>query len=162
MDSLTLLLQAPDAARPFDRGLFVIVVSLIFVAILAHRFWRKSLRLEVELAEAKKDLSFHLGRYRRAWRALGQSAALAERSTGFVTEATPGWEAAGFPAKGTAIHGGDAAAQAVWAAIPAPMADGSVAASFLFELHGTRFKATPLMEESLGLVLVEPASIGPA
>ncbi|MBS1766705.1 MAG: hypothetical protein JST05_04780 [Acidobacteria bacterium] len=157
MDSLTLLLQAPDTARPFDRGLFVIVVSLIFAAVLAHRFWRKGLRLEVELAEAKKDLSFHLGRYRRAWRALGQSAALAERATGFVTEATPGWEAAGLPPKGAAIHGGDAAAQAAWAAIPAPGGDGSVGAPVFFELGGRRLKATPLTDEALGVVLVEPA-----
>ena len=151
------LLQAPDAARPFDRGLFVLVLALIFAAVLAHRFWRRSIRLEDELATTKKDLNFHLGRYRRAWRGLAQPAALAERTTGFVTEATPGWEAKGFPAKGAAIHGGEAGAQAVWSAIPAPAADGTVAAPFIFEVRGRAFKATPLAEEALGLVLVEPA-----
>jgi len=157
MSGLPFLLQTPDAARPFDRGLFVLVLALIFAAILAHRFWRRSIRLEDELAAAKKDLAFHLGRYRRAWRALGQTAALVERGTGFVTEATPGWEAKGLPPKGAAIHGGDASAQAAWSSIPAPGADGSVGSPIVFELGGRAFKATPLPEEALGLVLVEPA-----
>ena len=156
MIGLPFLLQAPDAARPFDRGLFVLVLALIFAAILAHRFWRKTVRLEDELAATKKDLSFHLGRYRRAWRVLGQQAALAERGTGLVSEATPGWEAAGLPAKGAAIHRGEAAAQAAWSALPAPGSDGTVGAPITFELGGRRFKATPLAEEALGLVLVEP------
>lgn len=156
MLSLTLLIQTPETARPFDRGLFVLVLALIFTAVVAHRFWRRTIRLEDELAATKKDLAFHLGRYRRAWRGLAQPAALAERSTGFVTEATPGWEAAGFPAKGAVIHRGDATAQAAWTAVPAPAADGRVAPPFTFELGGRRFKATPLAEESLGLVLVEP------
>ena len=156
MPSLTLLLQTPEAARPFDRGLLVLVLALIFTAVVAHRFWRRCIRLEDELAVTKKDQAFHLGRYRRAWRGLAQPAALAERATGFVTEATPGWEAAGLPAKGAVLCGGDAGAQAAWAAIPAPAEDGRVAPPFAFELGGRRFKATPLAEESLGLVLVEP------
>jgi len=73
-----------------------------------------------------------------------------------VTEATPGWEAAGFPAKGRMIHDGEAAAQTAWSAVPAPGADGSVAPAFSFQVGGRAFKATPLAEESLGLVLVEP------
>ena len=157
MTGLPFLLQAPDAARPFDRGLFVLVLALIFAAILAHRFWRRTIRLEDELATMKKDLTFHLGRYRRAWRGLGQRAALVERGTGLVTEATPGWEAAGLPAKGETIHRGEAAAQAAWSAIPAPTAEGVVGAPMAFELGGRLFKATPLADEALGLVLVEPA-----
>ena len=156
MTGLPFLLQAPDASRPFDRGLFVLVLALIFAAILAHRFWRRTIRLEDELAVTTKDLNFHLGRYRRAWRALALPAALAERGTGLVSEATPGWEAAGLPAKGSAIHRGETGAQAAWSAIPAPGSDGTVGAPITFELGGRRFKATPLAEEALGLVLVEP------
>ena len=157
MNPLLLLLQAPEtAARPMDRGLLVILVALVFTAILAHRFWRKTIRLEDELSTTTKDLTFHLGRYRRAWRTLQKPAAMAERMTGLVTEATPGWEAAGLPAKGQAIHGGEAAAQTTWSAIPAPGADGSVSTPFSFPLGGRVFRATPLGEESLGLILVEP------
>jgi hypothetical protein len=143
-------------SRPFDRGLLVLLAALVFAAILAHRFWRRTIRLEDELETTKKDLTFHYGRYRRAWRTLDQRAALAERVTGLVTEATPGWEAAGFPAKGRMIHDGEAAAQTAWSAVPAPGADGSVAPAFSFQVGGRAFKATPLAEESLGLVLVEP------
>lgn len=151
-------LLVPDAAsRPLDRGLLVVLAALVFAAILAHRFWRRTIRLEDELEAARKDLTFHLGRYRRAWRTLQQPGALAERGSGLVTEATPGWEAAGFPAKGQLIHHGEAAAQAAWSAIPAPAADGTVGPAFTFPLGGRTFKATPLGEESLGLVLVEPA-----
>ena len=156
MTGLPLLLQAPDAARPFDRGLFVLVLALIFAAVLAHRFWRRTIRLEDELAATQKDLTFYLGRYRSAWRALGGQAALVERGTGLVTEATPGWEAGGLPAKGAAIHRGETAALAAWTSIPAPAADGSVGAPIAFELGGRRFKGTPLTGEALGLVLVEP------
>lgn len=150
------LLQTDTDARPFDRGLLVVVAALLFAAILAHRYWRKTIRLEDELETTKKDLTFHYGRYRRAWRAMEGQAALAERVTGLVTEATPGWEGAGFPAKGRMIHGGEAAAQTAWSAIPAPGADGTVSPAFTFHLGGRAFKATPLAEESLGLVLVEP------
>ncbi len=152
------LLLLDANARPFDRGLLVVVLALIFTAILAHRFWRKTIRLEDELASTKKDLAFHLGRYRRAWRTMRGAAALAERVTGLVTEATPGWEGAGLPAKGSVIHGNEAGAQAAWSAIPAPAADGTVGAAFTFVVGGRTFKATPLGEESLGLVLVEPES----
>lgn len=156
MNGLLALLQTDTASRPFDRGLLVLIAALVFAAILAHRYWRRTIRLEDELETAKKDLTFHFGRYRRAWRGLDQPAALAERVTGLVTEATPGWEAAGFPAKGRMIHGGEEEAQTVWSAIPAPGADGSVSPAFSFRLGGRAFKATPLAEESLGLVLVEP------
>ena len=156
MNGLLSLLQTDTASRPFDRGLLVLLVALLFAAILAHRFWRRTIRLEDELETTKKDLTFHYGRYRRAWRGLGQPAALAERVTGLVTEATPGWEAAGFPAKGRMIHGGEAAAQNAWSVIPAPGADGTVSPAFSFTLGGRSFKATPLAEESLGLVLIEP------
>lgn len=130
MSGLSFLLldpTGPAAGRPLDRGLLVLVLALIFAAILAHRFWRRTIRLEDELARTTQDLTFHLGRYRRAWRGLGAQAALAERGTGLVTEATPGWEAAGLPAKGEPIHRGEAGAQAAWSAIPAPTAEGAVA-----------------------------------
>ncbi len=153
--TFSLLLLDADA-RPLDRGLLVILLALIFAAILAHRFWRKTIRLEDELARTKMDLTFHLGRYRRAWRTMSGEAALAERVTGLVTEATPGWEGAGFPAKGASIHGGEAEAQSRWSAIPAPTAEGSVGAAFTFSVGGRVLKATPLAEESLGLLLVEP------
>lgn len=151
------LLLLDAAARPFDRGLLVVVIALIFTAILAHRFWRKTIRLEDELETTRKDLTFHYGRYRRAWRTMRGAAALAERVTGLVTEATPGWEALGLPAKGAVIHGGEAEAQAAWSAIPAPATDGAVGAAFTFSVGGRTLKATPLAEESLGLLLVEPA-----
>ncbi|HTL99466.1 MAG TPA: hypothetical protein VL181_11750 [Holophagaceae bacterium] len=156
MTGLRFLIQTPDAARSFDGGLLAVVAALLFAAVLAHRYWRKAIRLEDELATTKKDLTFHYGRYRRAWRTTRQRAALVERVTGFVTEATPGWEEGGLPAKGSAIHRGDEAAQEAWSAIPAPGSDGSVGAPFTFHLGGRAFKATPLAEESLGLVLVEP------
>lgn len=149
-----LLLAASD--RPLDRGLLVVILALIFAAILAHRFWRKTIRLEDELARTKMDLTFHLGRYRRAWRTMEGPAALAERVTGLVTEATPGWESAGLPAKGTVIHGGEAEAQAAWSALPAPATDGTVGGPIAFTVGGHTLKATPLGEESLGLLLVEP------
>lgn len=155
MTGLPLLLLDADA-HPLDRGLLVVLAGLLFAAVLAHRYWRRTIRLEDELDTTKKDLAFHMGRYRRAWRLLQEPAALAERVTGLVTEATPGWEAAGFPVKGRMVHGGEAAAQTTWSAIPAPGADGTVSPAFTFQLGGRTFKATPLMEESLGLVLVEP------
>lgn len=154
MTGLLLLLNADP--RPLDHGLLVVLGALVFMVILAHRYWRKTIRLEDELETTTKDLAFHYGRYRRAWRALQQTAALAERVTGLVTEATPGWERAGFPAKGEVIHRGESAAQAAWSAISAPGADGSVSPAFVFRLGGRSFRATPLAEESLGLVLVEP------
>ena len=153
--SALILLLATDP-RPLDRGLLAVLVALVFAAILAHRYWRKTIRLEDELGTTKKDLTFHYGRYRRAWRALQQTAALAERVTGLVTEATPGWEGAGLPAKGELIHRGEPAALGAWSAIPAPGADGSASPAFVFRLGDRSFKATPLAEESLGLVLVEP------
>ncbi|HET6331290.1 MAG TPA: hypothetical protein VFF76_10940 [Holophagaceae bacterium] len=155
MTGLPLLLLDAES-RPFDRGLLVLLAALVFTAILAHRYWRRTIRLEDELETAKKDLTFHYGRYRRAWRTLRKPAALAERVTGLVTEATPGWEAAGFPAKGQTIHRGEADALAAWSAIPAPGADGSVSPAFSLSLGGRAFTATPLAEESLGLLLIEP------
>lgn len=150
------LMLLDDSSRPFDRGLLVVLVTLLFTAILAHRYWRRTIRLEDELETTRKDLTFHLGRYRRAWRTLQQTAALVERATGLVTEATPGWEAAGFPAMGGVIHRGESPAMAAWSAIPAPAADGRVGPAFVLQIGGRSFRATPLGEESLGLVLVEP------
>ncbi len=155
MTGLPLLLLDSNA-RPFDAGLLTVLVALVFAAILAHRYWRKTIRLEDALEATTKDLTFHYGRYRRAWRGLQARAALAERVTGLVTESTPGWESAGFAAKGEVIHRGEPAAQALWSAIPAPSADGRVSPPFSFQVGGRAFKATPLAEESLGLLLIEP------
>lgn len=156
MDSLLPLLLPAAPSRSFDGGLLAVLAALVFSAVLAHRYWRKTIRLEDELESVTRDLAFHYGRYRRAWRTLQGSAALAERGSGFVTEATPGWEAAGLPAKGALIHRGEAPALAAWSAIPAPGADGRVSPPFLFQEGGRSFRATPLAEESLGLVLIEP------
>ncbi|HJU84219.1 MAG TPA: hypothetical protein VJ600_08405 [Holophagaceae bacterium] len=148
--------QAPAPAHLQDRGFLVIVGALIFCAILAHRYWRAKIRLEDELVSVRKDLGFHLGRYQRAWRNLQQPAALADRASGLVIEATPGWVALGLPASGAPLHGGDEAVRSAWAAIPAPDADGRAGGARELVVAGRPLRAQPLEGEGLGLVLVEP------
>ena len=151
-----ILLQSAAPAHVQDRGFLVIVGALIFCAILAHRYWRAKIRLEDELVSVRKDLGFHLGRYQRAWRGLQLPAALADRATGLVVEATPGWAALGLPAAGATLPGGETEAKAAWAAIPAPDAEGRVAGAVDLNVAGRALRAQPLAGEALGLVLVEP------
>ncbi len=148
--------SSPAAAQGLDRGFLVVIGALIFCAILAHRYWRAKIRLEDELASTKKDLGFHLGRYQRAWRALRQPAALVDRASALVVEATPGWVALGLPAAGTAIHGGEEHVQAAWTAIPAPGPDGQPRGAVELRVRERELRAQPLEGEGLGLVLVEP------
>ncbi|HJW09121.1 MAG TPA: hypothetical protein VJ483_05755 [Holophagaceae bacterium] len=150
------LVPFSSAPHPMDRGFLTLVGALIFCAILAHRYWRAKIRLEDELAATKKDLGFHLGRYQRAWRAQHQPAALVDRASALVVEATPGWLALGLPAPGSAVHDGEEGALAAWAAIPAPGADGHARAALEMEVRSRGLRAQPLEAEGLGLVLVEP------
>lgn len=133
-----------------DWGFVAVVAGLVFAAIQAHRFWRQTIRLEDQIEALKKDQAFTYEKYRSAFKAFRGAAALVERGSGLVTEATPGWEAAGLPAVGRRL-----AAEGE-ALLPAPGPDGTVGAPAMLDLGGRPFEAAPLGGASLGLLLVQP------
>lgn len=131
-----------------DWGFVAVVAGLVFAAIQAHRFWRQTIRLEDQLEALKKDQAFTFEKYRAAFKALRGAAALVERTSGLVTEATPGWVALGLPAVGRRLG-----SEAV---LPAPEPDGTVGAPVILDLGGRSYEAAPLSGASLGLLLVQP------
>ncbi len=139
-----------------DWGFVAVVVGLVFAAIQAHRFWRQTIRLEDQLEALKKDLAFTLERYREAFKSLEHPVAFVERTSGLVAEASPAWKAQGLPEVGRRIGAGDEALQQVWAALPAPAADGTVAEPIDLRLQGRAFEARSLTGASLGMILVQP------
>jgi hypothetical protein len=148
--------QLPPWPHKVDGGVVLLVAALFLASILAHRYWRAKIRLEDEL-EAK-DLEARRGfeRYRSAFRGLAAPAAFADRATGLVMEATPGWAAKGLPAPGEAIFREDPALEEAWRGIPAPGPDHVPAAPRTLTLMGRDFTATCLGGASLGVVLVAP------
>ncbi len=142
-------------SRP-DWGFVAVVIGLVFAAIQAHRFWRQTIRLEDQLVAMKKDQAFTYEQYRDAFKALRGPAALVERGTSLVTQATPGWVAEGMPAIGSRLAQGDEGLREAWSALPAPAADGTVSTPVQVVLGGRSLEVVPLAGASLGLLLVQP------
>lgn len=145
-----------DLRRGPDWGFVAVVAGLVFAAIQAHRFWRQTIRLEDQLVALQKDLAFTLERYREAFKSLEVPVAFVERTSGLVAEASPAWKAQGLPEVGRRIGAGDEGLQQVWAGLPAPASDGSVAGPVALTLQGRTFEARPLTGASLGMILVQP------
>ena len=139
-----------------DGGILLLVAALFLASVLAHRYWRAKIRLEDELEAASLDGLRAFERYRAAFRSLGSPAAFADRGTGLVMEATPGWVDAGLPEPGETLFGEDAALEARWKAVTAPGADHRPAAPLELLLCGKPFTATFLGGASLGMALVAP------
>jgi len=154
MASVLVLIPPPVLPQHLDRGLLVLVAALFLASILAHRHWRARIRLEDELAKQARDMAWSLHRFRAAWRHLEAPAAFADRHSGLVVDATPGWAASGLPAAGERLSRGDAF-EAAWSGLVPPEgeADG---ASVTLVLEGRAFLVRPLAGASLGLVLVVP------
>lgn len=136
-------------SRP-DWGFVAVVAGLVFAAVQAHRYWRRTIRLEDQLEALKRDQAFTFEKYRAAFKALQAPAALVERGSGLVTEATPGWVAAGLPAVGSRLGSGEVAL------LPAPDAAGTVAPPATLTVGGRAHEAVALTGAGLGLVLVQP------
>jgi len=151
---LLLLADPPPWPHRVDRGVLLLVAALFLAAILAHRYWRATIRLEDEAGAGRLDLERTLARYRAAFRSSPHPAAFVDRATGLVLEAAPGWEAAGLPAGGTVLFEGDPALEPLWRAIPGPDAAHRPAPAFDLVLRGRPFRAEPLDGASLGIVLV--------
>jgi hypothetical protein len=147
---------AQTTARHADWGYIATVAGLLFAAIQAHRYWRRTIRLEDELEAFRKDTAFTLDRFEKAFRDLKAPAAFVDRNSGRVAQATPGWIAAGLPGPGAVLAAGDEALAAAWAAIAAPDAEGQAAEARTLRLQGRAFRALPLAGPSLGLVLLQP------
>jgi hypothetical protein len=147
----SLALLQVSTGRPIDRGLVLVLLGLMLASILAHRYWRAKIRLEDELASTKKDLTFYLGRYRQAFRSLNLPAALLDRASGLIVEGTPGWRAAGLPANGEKL---DAGAMAALNTLPTASEVRSLD-PFPFSHAGQALTAEPLLEEGLGLILIQ-------
>ncbi len=153
--SFVLMTQSAGLGASPDRGTLALVAALFLVSILAHRLWRGKIRAEDEVLALRKDQAFSQGRYRAGFRALGLPAAFADRATGLVMEATPGWVEAGLLETGQPVWSREPAAEAVWREIPPPSEDGRPAPSRLLQFQGQALRATPLGGESLGVVLLE-------
>jgi hypothetical protein len=153
---MALLILLAPWPRKVDGGVLLVVAALFLASILAHRYWRATIRLEDELEARERDAQRTFERYRLAFRGSRGPAAFVDRASGLVMEATPGWTGAGLPAPGEALWGGDGALEAAWRAVPAPGAGDRPADPLALQLAGRPFTATFLGGASLGVVLVAP------
>ena len=153
MSLLILAALAPWSHR-VDRGMLLLVAALFLATILAHRYWRATIRLEDEAEARRLDTERALERYRLAFRSSPHPAAFVDRTTGLVMEAAPGWAAAGLPPAGTALFTADAALEPLWRAIPGPDAEHRPAPPQDLVIREAAFRAEPLGGPSLGIVLV--------
>ena len=153
---MAILIALPPWPHKVDGGILLLVAALFLVSVLAHRYWRAKIRLEDEL-EAR-DLAERRAweRYRLAFRSLKAPAAFADRGTGLVMEATPGWTGSGLPEPGETLYGDDAIQEAAWKAIPGPGAEGRPPDPAAVTVRGRACTATFLGGPSLGVVLVAP------
>ncbi len=150
------LMNLPPWPHRVDGGVLLLVAALFLASILAHRYWRAKIRLEDELEARELDLQRAYDRYRAAFRLLPSPAAFADRVTGLVMEATPGWTGSGLPEPGDALWGEDAALEAAWRAIPAPDAEHRPADPVVLTVAGRAFRATCFGGASLGVVMLVP------
>ena len=157
---MTIFLFAALTPWPYrvDRGVLLLVAALFLASILAHRYWRATIRLEDELEAKGLDLERTLARYQVAFRAMPCPAAFVDRITGLVMEAAPGWVAAGLPPGGAVIFDEDPELEAAWRAIPGPDAEHRPAGPVALTLAGRPFRAEPLGGASLGIILVLPVA----
>jgi hypothetical protein len=154
---MLLLLALPPWPHHVDRGVLILVAALFLATILAHRYWRATIRLEDESAARITDLERASERYRQAFRAGTQAQAFVDRATGLVLEAAPGWAVRNLPETGEPLFALDPALEAVWRAIPAPDAEHRPAPALELTVVGRPFQAVPLGGASLGIVLVQEA-----
>jgi hypothetical protein len=154
---MLLLAALPPWPHHVDRGVLILVAALFLATILAHRYWRATIRLEDEAAAKGRDLERSLDRYRLAFRVASQPMAFVDRVTGLVLEAGSGWAARGLPETGEVLFAGDAALEAAWRAIPGPDSEHAPAPARDLTLAGQAFRAEPLGGFSLGIVLVHLA-----
>ncbi|BDU71621.1 hypothetical protein [Mesoterricola silvestris] len=153
---MAFLLQLPPWPHKVDGGVLLLVAALFLASVLAHRYWRATIRLEDEGEARELDARRALERYREAFRGLPAPAAFADRATGLVMEATPGWAGQDLPAPGEPVFRDDPALEAAWRAIPGPGPDHRPADPGPLTLRGRAFTATCLGGASLGVVLLVP------
>lgn len=153
---MAFLLQSPPWPHKVDGGILLLVAALFLVSVLAHRYWRAKIRLEDELEAKDLDGRRAFERYRDAFRGLPSPAAFADRISGLVMEATPGWTGQGLPEPGELLFRGDGALEASWRGIPGPGPDHTPADPESLILQGRAFTAVCLGGASLGVVLVVP------
>lgn len=151
---MAFLLQLPPWPHKVDGGVLLLVAALFLASVLAHRYWRAKIRLEDQLEAKDLDQQRAYDRYRAAFRELPGPAAFADRATGLVVEATPGWVRAGLPGPGEPLWGEDAALEALWRAVPAPGPDHRPADPVALELGGRPITARFLGGASLGVALL--------
>jgi len=153
---MAFLLQLPPWPHKVDGGVLLLVAALFLASVLAHRYWRAKIRLEDELEARDLDARRAFERYREAFRGLTAPAAFADRVSGLVMEATPGWAGQGLPEPGEVVFLEDPALEAAWRAIPAPGPDHLPAGPGPLTLRGRAFTAICLGGASLGVVLLVP------
>lgn len=146
----------PPWTQRVDGGILLLVAALFLASVLAHRYWRRVIRLEDELEARDADHARRADRYREAFRRSPFPAAFADRATGLVVEASPGWTDLGLPGPGEPLAARDPALEEAWRAIPGPAQDGTPALPVILEAGGTRLEAACLGGPSLGLVLLAP------
>ena len=151
------LFNGPAWPHRVDGGVLLLLAALFLASVLAHRYWRAKIRLEDEVEAQGREALRSFERYRAAFRAMPFPAAFADRATGLVMEATPGWDAEGLPETGDRLYAGDAALEAAWNAIPPPSEDDAPAPPQDLDLGGRTLRALCLGGASLGVVLVVPA-----
>ncbi len=153
---MAFLILLPPWPHKVDGGVLLLVAALFLATVLAHRYWRAKIRLEDELEARDLDARRAFERYREAFRGLAAPAAFADRVSGLVMEATPGWSRQDLPGPGEPVFGGDPSLEAAWRGIPAPGPDHRPAAPGTLTLRGRAFTATCLGGASLGVVLLVP------
>jgi hypothetical protein len=153
---MAILNALPPWPFKVDGGVVLLVAALFLATVLAHRFWRAKIRLEDELEARAVDLERVYDRYRTAFRSLPAAAAFADRVTGLVMEATPGWTGCGLPEPGRPVFGTDPALEKNWKAIPPPGPDHTPAPPQTVPVQGATVTATCLGGASLGVVLLTP------
>jgi hypothetical protein len=152
--AMLILASLPPWPHRVDRGVLLLVAALFLVTILAHRYWRATIRLEDEALARGLEAERALERYRVQFRTSPHPAAFADRATGLVMEAAPGWVQAGLPLGGAALFEGDPDLEAAWRAIPGPDAEHRPAQAVELVIRQRPFRAEPLGGPSLGIILV--------
>ena len=138
-----------------DRGVWLLIISLLISMVLAHKFWRQRRRLEGEFASLEKDKNFYAESYRAAWSRLQAPCALVDRVSGRVLRSSQGWKDIKLPQEGERLNSINPSVEDLLASLK-PTENSLPPSPVELRLNETPFMGTPLAGDALGMVLFQP------
>lgn len=138
-----------------DRGVWVLIISLLIATVLAHKFWRQRRRLEGDFASLEKDKNFYGESYRAAWSRLQTPCALVDRVSGRVLRSSQGWKDMKLPQEGERLNSINPSVEDLLISLK-PAENSLPPGPVELRLNETLFMGVALAGDALGMVLFQP------